>query len=81
MRVEFDLRIFDFVSDFASIANRATSLFIVAHDPIGVGAGRGLHESVVGGIYAVLPHPVPPELPPVVVIVSVYATKVDPAHV
>lgn len=69
------------MSDFASIANRATSLFIVAHDPIGVGGGSGEPESVVGGIYAVLPHPVPPELPHEVVVVSVYATKVDPAHV
>lgn len=63
-----------------SIVNRATTFETFVPEPRSIGAGSGEPVSVEGRmLYPALP---PPVLPPVVVVAaSVYATKVDPAHV
>ena len=61
------LRTFDFERDFASISNRASSVWMADPEPIGIG---GIFDPVraTGGIYDVLPPPPPPELQEVTVV-------------
>jgi hypothetical protein len=64
---------------FASIENRATSLFRLAPVPIGAGGSDDPVSADEAGIELLPPQPEPHELPEV--IVSVYPTKVEPAQV
>jgi hypothetical protein len=80
LRDEFTFKTFDFLKVLVSTVNLAISGVTVEPVKSGVGGGRGEPERVVGDGRGEPPLP-PHELPLVTGVVSVYATKVEAAHV